>query len=302
METKSLRSSLFWIAVTSIAPVTWGATYYVTRQFLPADIPLWGAALRALPAGVLLLLLTRRLPSGSWWWRAPILGALNFSAFFVLVFLAAQILPSSIASSIMALAPFTLGMLGWALLGRRLQRSTLIGAVAGLLGVLLIVGLATGRIDGWGVVASLAALLASSFGSILTERWRDDTPIMVLTSWQLVAGGAILAVVAFIGEGAPPSLPLSGIAAMLFISVVATALAFVCWFTGLAHLSPGVVGIVGLLNPVTGVLLGTLVAGEALTPLQLLGIMLVLGGILISQRNQSPRRTRLPLSWARRHT
>ncbi|WP_205783018.1 hypothetical protein [Microbacterium sp. ABRD28] len=58
-----------WLLLTAVAPISWGATYYVTRHFLPADAPLWGAALRALPAGLILLLLARRLPRGAWWGR-----------------------------------------------------------------------------------------------------------------------------------------------------------------------------------------------------------------------------------------
>jgi probable blue pigment (indigoidine) exporter len=63
--------------------------------------------------------------------------------------------------------------------------------------------------------------------------------------------------------------------------VVATALAFAAWFAGLRHLSAGTVGLIGLLNPVTGVLLGTTLAAETLTAQQSAGLVLVLAGILI---------------------
>ncbi|WP_336653183.1 MULTISPECIES: DMT family transporter [unclassified Leucobacter] len=290
MEAKTRGSHAKWIALTALAPIAWGSNYPVMHHFLPADSPLWGAALRALPAGILLFLFVRKLPTGSWWWRAPLLGLINFCVFFVLVYVAAQLLPSSVAASIMAASPLVLGLLGWAMLGQRLNLPTLIGAVCGIVGVILIVGLSTARIDGWGVAASMAALLVFSIGSILTQRWRDDTPVLALTSWQLLFGGIVLVAVATCVEGAPPQLPPSGIAAILFVSIIATAAAYLCWFTGLAHLSPGVVGLVGLLNPVTGVLLGTVVAGESLAPAQLLGIALVLAGIVVGQR--SPRRAR----------
>lgn len=284
---RSLRGAhAKWIAITAVAPILWGSNYYVIKQFLPVEYPFWGAALRALPAGIALILIVRRAPRGHWWWRALVLGALNFSIFFVLIYVAAQLLPSSIAASIMALAPFAFGLLGAVLLRRRLTISTLIGATTGLIGVLMIVGLATGRIDGWGVAASLAALIVNALGSILTERWRDDTPIVAVTAWQLLAGGVILTVISFAVEGAPPRLDTAGILAVLFIALLATALAFVCWFNGLAHLAPGVVGTVGLLNPVTGVVMGTMLAGEILTASQAIGIALVLAAILIGQRGQ----------------
>ena len=80
----------------------------------------------------------------------------------------------------------------------------------------------------------------------------------------------------------------------LYVTVIATALAFAAWFAGLRHLDAGTVGLVGLLNPVTGVLLGTLLAGELLTWRQLLGMALVLGAILFGRAAPRARRTRRP--------
>ncbi|HRI97859.1 MAG TPA: EamA family transporter, partial [Nocardioides sp.] len=105
-----------WLAVTAIAPVAWGANYVVTRQLLPVDAPLWGSTFRALPAGLILLAVARALPRGAWWWRSAVLGTLNIGAFFLLVYVAAQLLPSSVAASVMALAPLAMAGFGWLLL------------------------------------------------------------------------------------------------------------------------------------------------------------------------------------------
>jgi probable blue pigment (indigoidine) exporter len=51
----------------------------------------------------------------------------------------------------------------------------------------------------------------------------------------------------------------------------------------LRHLPASTVGLIGLLNPVTGVLLGTVLAGELLTGRQVLGMTLVLGAILVGR-------------------
>ncbi|MGA7147591.1 MAG: EamA family transporter, partial [Microbacterium sp.] len=98
MEANRLR----WIAITAIAPIAWGSTYVVTRHLLPPESPLWGGLLRALPAGLLVLLVVRRLPRGSWWWRSLLLGALNVGGFFVLIYVAGQRLPSSLAATLMS--------------------------------------------------------------------------------------------------------------------------------------------------------------------------------------------------------
>lgn len=81
-----------------------GANYFVTHEFLPADHPLYGAALRALPAGLVLLALSRQRPHGAWWGRSAVLGLLNVGVFFFLVFTASQ-LPTSVASTVMAVSP-----------------------------------------------------------------------------------------------------------------------------------------------------------------------------------------------------
>ena len=181
-----------WIAVTAVAPVSWGANYVVTREWLPADSPLWGSALRALPAGLLLLAFVRRLPHGRQARQAVILGVLNVGGFFLLVYLAAQLLPSNIAASVMSLAPLALAGFGWLLLGDRPTVRIGLGAVAGVLGVVLLVGGASGHIAPAGVAVSLSALVLSSIGAILATRWRGDVPVLTYTAWQLLAGGVLL--------------------------------------------------------------------------------------------------------------
>lgn len=272
-----------WVLICAIAPVSWGATYFVTRHFLPDGAPLWSAALRALPAGVILLAVARRLPSGSWWWRSLVLGLLNFGAFFVLVYLAAQLLPTSVAASVMALAPVALSMLAIPLLRQRPTAYMLIGAVLGVVGVGLLVGLGASRIDPLGVAISLLALLLSSLGAILATKWRDDLPLVATTSWQLVAGGLMLLVAAIVVEGAPPAMTSTSVLAYGAISLVATAIAFLCWFAGLRHLPAGTVGIIGLLNPVTGVLLGVLLAAESLASSQWWGLALVAAALVLGR-------------------
>lgn len=272
-----------FVLLTAIAPIAWGSNYFVTRQFLPLDYPLWGAVLRALPAGLILLAVSRRRPHGSWWWKAAVLGVLNVGAFFVLIYVASQLLPSSIASTIMATSAAVLMLLAWPLLGDRPALFPLLGGLLGFVGVGVMVLNGTGSVTLVGVAASLTAMLLSSFGFILTKKWATTEKTLAVTSWQLLAGGLLVVPFALAFEGGPP--PIDGRAAIGFsyVTVIATAVAFAAWFTGLRHLPAGTVGLVGLLNPVTGVLLGVLVASEPFGPRQVVGIVLVLGGMTLGQ-------------------
>ena len=61
-----LSNQNFLVLTTAVAPALWGTTYLTTTLFLPEDRPLLAATVRALPAGVLLLVLCRRWPRGEW--------------------------------------------------------------------------------------------------------------------------------------------------------------------------------------------------------------------------------------------
>lgn len=280
-----------WMLVTAVAPIAWGTTYFVTREFLPPEYPLHGAVIRALPAGILLLLVARARPKGAWWWKAAVLGALNVGLFFVLLYVTAQLLPSSLASTVMAVSPVALMMLAWPLLGERPRMRAIVGALAGIAGVSLMLLTSAGAVNPLGVLASVAAMSSSAVGFVLTKRWAPTTGLVALTSWQLIAGGLIVLPVAVLVEGAPPLLTGTELAGFAYVSVVATAVAFTAWFAGLRHLRASSVGLIGLLNPVSGVLLGVVAGGEVLGGRQVAGLALVVAGMLVGQRG-APRLAR----------
>ncbi|WP_064750493.1 DMT family transporter [Solirubrobacter soli] len=297
-----MEASWRWPLITAIAPIAWGSNYWVTRHALPADFPLYGALIRALPAGLLLLALRPRLPRGAWWWRSALLGALNVGAFFALIYVAAQLLPTSVASMIMATSPLGLMLFAWLIVAERPRGPAILGAAVGIAGVVTMLAGGAGAIDPLGVLASVAAMTMSSVGYLLAKRWGGDVDVLTLTAWQLVAGGALLAVAAVAFEGGPPPVDATASLGFAYVSLVATALAFACWFAGLRHLDAGTVGLVGLLNPVTGVLLGTVLAGEALGVRQVAGIALVFAGILTAStsRRASSWSGSRPRRWRRR--
>ena len=284
VETFSWRT----IAVTAVAPIAWGSTYFVTDHFLPPDRPLFAAVVRALPAGLLLLALRRRLPTGVWWWRSFVLGLFTIGLFFPLVFLAGYHLPGGLAATLTATSPLVVMGVARLALGERAGATRVAAALVGLVGVTLLVLRSPDGVDLVGVLAAAGAVLVSAVGFVLVKRWpapaEDPFDLVTLVSWQLLAGSLVLLPVSAVVEGPPPSVDLPAVAAFLWLGLVGTALAYVCWFHGLTRMNAGSVALVGLLNPVVGTGLGVALAGEAFGPVQGLGMALVLGGIVAGQR------------------
>ncbi|MFO6453791.1 MULTISPECIES: EamA family transporter [unclassified Aeromicrobium] len=269
--------------LTAVAPVAWGSTYYVTSAFLPPDRPLFGALMRALPVGLLLLALRPTLPTGSWWWRALLLGTLNIGAFFALIFVAAYRLPSGLAATLTATAPIAMMLVAWLLIAERPRLASLGAAVLGIAGVALLVLRAGFAVDMIGVAASLGAVVMSSFGYVLLKRWTAPVDLLTLTAWQLVAGGLLLLPAALVVEGAPPAMDVPAVLGFLYIGLVATGLANYLWFRGLQRMPAASVSLIGLLNPVAGTVLGVALAHEIFGPVQAVGMLLVLAGVLLGQ-------------------
>ncbi|WP_320778420.1 EamA family transporter [Streptomyces sp. CRN 30] len=273
------------VLLTALAPVSWGTTYAVTTEFLPADRPLFTATVRALPAGLLLLALARVLPRGAWWGRATVLGALNIGAFFPLLFLAAYRLPGGTAAVVGSVGPLFVAGLAAVLLGERPTVSTLLTGVAAALGVSLVVLRAAGALDTVGVLAALASTACMSTGTVLTQRWGRPEGVgpLALTGWQLTAGGLFIAPLALLVEGAPPALDGRAAGGYLYLALANTAIAYWLWFRGIGRLTATQVTFLGPLSPLTAAVVGWAALGQALTPVQLAGMALAFGATVLGQ-------------------
>jgi probable blue pigment (indigoidine) exporter len=279
------RAGWATIALTALPAAVWGSTYAVTQLWLPPGRPLFAATLRALPVGLLMLLWLRRLPRGDWWWRSLVLGSLNIGLFYALLFFAAYRLPSGLGATLVATAPMVTMAVAWLLTGDRPARISLTASVIGLFGVGLLV-LQNGLdrpLDALGLLAGLLAVVLSSVGFVLTKKWTPPVDVVTATSWQLVAGGVVLVPIALVVEGAPPTIDLPAAGALVYLGLVGSGLAYVLWFRGLRVLGPTAASIIGLVNPVVGVLLGVALLGETFGPVHLVAMVLIVGSVLAAQ-------------------
>jgi len=271
------------ILLTGLAPAMWGTTYIVTTEWLPVGHPLFIAVMRALPIGVILCLALRQWPRGIWWYRSVALGFLNIGLFFVLLFTAATRLPGGITATIGAVQPMIVIVLAWAILKERPTFYKIGFAALGLVGVILLVFSRTAQLDSLGVLAIFGATLSMAGGTVLTKKWGRPVSLLSFTAWQLVAGGLLLLPIALMIEGTPSIItPKQGLG-FLYLGTFNTGLAYALWFRGIGRLPTTTMPMLGLLSPVVAISLGYFLLQQQLALPQLLGAMLVLGSVVLSQ-------------------
>lgn len=277
-------------AVTALAPAVWGSTYLVTTEFLPPDRPLLASTLRALPAGLILLLMTRKLPSGVWWWRAVVLGVLNIGAFFYFLFLAAYHLPGGVAALVMSIQPMIVLLLGSLLLKDRIRPLHVGSCLLAAAGVALLVLQPHAGLDGVGVLAGLLGALSMASGIVLTKKWGrpDDVSLLTFTGWQLTVGGLVLLPIMLASEDLPDHLTWGNIGGYLYLGIIGALIAYVLWFRGLSRLPALAASFLSFASPLCATVLGYLFLDETLRPLQLVGAVAVVAAVVLAQpRNRS---------------
>ena len=276
------------ILLTALAPAIWGLTYIITTEFLPPGYPLTVALIRALPAGVILLVILRQLPAGVWWWRVFVLGGLNFTIFFSMLFVAAYRLPGGVAATVGAIQPLVVIVLSRFVLRVPLKAMAILAALAGIAGVALLVLTPKAALDPVGIAAGLFGAASMAVGVVLTRLWRPPVSPLTFTAWQLTAGGLLLVPLALLIEPPLPALTLANVGALAFLAIIGGALAYTLWFRGIGALGAGAAAPLALLSPVIAVVIGWLVLGQTLSVLQTAGILVVLGSVWVSQRAQRP--------------
>lgn len=251
--------------------------------------------MRSIPAGLLLLIVGRKLPHGIWWWRSLVLGILNIGAFFALLFVAAEHLPGGVASTIGSVQPLFVTVLASFLVSERLTRRRIFTGLASIAGVVLLVNQSPGKLDAIGVGAALTAAATMSIGIVLAKRWGQPATPIVTTSWQLIAGGLVLLLATLAAEGLPSiaSLAPRNIAGFSYLTLIGTTLAYTLWFRGIEHLPVSSVAFLGLLSPIIAVMCGWIFLNQSLSIGQIAGAIVVIGAVLFV--NLASRKQDAPL-------
>ena len=282
--------SKYILFITALAPLIWGSTYYVTTEFLPANYPLTVSMLRALPAGLLLLILVRRVPKLSFLPKILVLGTLNFSIFWWLLFIAAYRLPGGVAATVGAIQPLLVIVFAHLLLGSTIQLISIFAAFLGLCGIGVLILTPSASLDAIGISAGLSGAVAMALGTVLSRRWQPNETVLTFTAWQLLAGGLVLLPFSLWLEPPLPDLSVNNIMGLSYLCIAGAAVSYILWFKGVATLSPASISTLTFISPIIAVIIGWALLDQSLNNLQLFAMAIILFSIWVSQHNNYKNR------------
>ncbi|EDZ48461.1 DMT family transporter [Leisingera daeponensis] len=292
------------IAMGLAFALMWSSAFTSARIIVQDASPLFSLAVRFLISGLIGVAIARAL--GQTWrltpgqWRATVIFGICQNALYLgLNFVAMQWIEASLAAIIASTMPLLVALAGWALFGERLRPLGYAGLAAGILGVALIMStrLSAG-VDLLGVGLCVIGVLALTAATLALRGATSGGNFMMVVGLQMLIGSAVLFVAAPLTEDifVTPSWRLA--AAFTYTTIVPGLTATFIWVLLLNRIGAVRAATFHFLNPVFGVAVASVLLGEKLGPLDLLGVAIVTGGILAVQLARQADRPKAELSRA----
>jgi drug/metabolite transporter (DMT)-like permease len=277
------RPALVLLALFSVW-VIWGSTYLAIRFALVSLPPFLMAGVRSLTAGTILYAFLRwrgaATPSPREWRNAAAIGVLMLTLANGAVVWAQGTIPSSLAALGVATTPLwvalALGFLeGWP------RATEWVGLAIGFAGVFLLNGDGNLRTTPAAAGALLLAQLSWAGGAILNRRLRLPDGPMASAAQMIVGGSVLLVVSAAVGEAVPRAPAWSSLAALGYLIVFGSIIAFSSFNFLIRNVAPSLATSNAYVNPLVAVLLGVGFAGEKLSPATMVAMVVILTGVAI---------------------
>jgi drug/metabolite transporter (DMT)-like permease len=294
MEAKSQRSIWKTLLAFAIVYLVWGSGYLAVRVGVREVPPFLLMAMRFLISGLALygwtIVRGERSPSGRQWMSAFLLGLLIFVFCFGLGSWAMQRVPSGITAVLMAMVAVFIALSE--IFITRTEKLTIrlalallsgIGGVAVLTSSSLNIGGAA--IDKVGAVAVIFGAMGMAAASALMPKLPLPESRVLSSGAQMLAGGLLLALIsAALGEFRNFHLSTVSLEVwllLLYLSFVASIIAFTAYVWLIHHESPTKAGTYAYVNPVVAVLIGYFLGGETLGRRTILGTLLILISVVV---------------------
>jgi drug/metabolite transporter (DMT)-like permease len=279
----------------AIVCIVWGTTYLGIRIALETIPPLLLTAIRFTFAGALMLGIAKlrgeRIPRDRGTLaNLALVGFLMVGVGNLAVVWAEQWVPSGLAALLVATSPFWMAVIEmFRRNGERVDLRSGIGMLIGFVGVGMLV-MPGGSGVPWNVYFLLGALAIQlgavgwQLGSARGKYNLRHVPLLSSAALQMLFGGVIVGVAAIaIGEVPRFALNPRTFGALVYLTIFGSIIAYSAYVFALAHMRTTHTSLYAYVNPVVAVFLGWLVLNEPLTPMSIMAMVVILGGVALVQ-------------------
>jgi drug/metabolite transporter (DMT)-like permease len=267
----------------------WSSAFTSARIIVTNAPPLTVSAIRFLLAGLIVLAIARiagqsmRL-NAQQWKLTIVFGICQNALYLGLNFVAMQWVEASLAAIIAASLPLWVGLSGWLIWGERVPLLGTAGLIAGIAGVMLIMGtrLSAG-VDPLGVMLCVLGALALTFATLAARGASSGGNLLTVVGFQMLIGSAALWIPALLLETWQVNWSPLVIGAFLYTIFVPGILATILWFWLIGRIGATRAATFHFLNPFLGVVIAAALLGEELAWLDAVGVAVITAGILAVQ-------------------
>lgn len=273
----------------------WSSAFTSARIIVSAAPPLTALGLRFLISG--LIGITIALILGQSWrltraqWRATIIFGICQNALYLgLNFVAMQTIEASLAAIIASTMPLIVGFFSWMFLKERLGKIGIMGLFAGLGGVVIIMGARLqGGMDLYGVALCVIGVFALAFATLAVRGAASGGNFLMVVGLQMMVGAVLTGSIGLATEPLVIEWSTQLVIAFLYTTLIPGLAATLVWFLLVERIGATRAATFHFLNPFFGVAIAAMLLNEALRLGDLIGVLVIMGGILAVQLSRQGR-------------
>ncbi len=280
-----------------IATSIWGAMYVVSKAVMETIPPFTLLTSRLILGSLTLLIIAifqrkKLRVNKNTFWQILGVGFIGYGISLGFQFVGTHLSTAANGSLVTSATPTFVLIFAALILKEKITKKRLLALGIASLGVIAVIDPRSVQLNStlfWGNISLVAAALTWALYSVLVRKTTRDADVLVFSLIAFVGGmpTSITASAYEISHQGLGEITIGVIAGILFLGIIATALAMYLWNTAFALLDASLASLTFFAQPVVGTILGAIFLGEIITPLFLFGGLLIGVGLIIASREEN---------------
>lgn len=267
----------------------WASAFTSARVIVQYAPPLYALSFRFLISGIIGVMIARVMGQ-SWhltrrqWVAVVVFGIAQNAVYLGLNFVAMQTVEASLAAIVASTMPLLIALASWMIFGEKLRALGIVGLFAGVVGVTLIMGARLqAEVDPFGLFLCAIAVLSLTIATLSMRGASSGGDFLMIVGLQMLVGSAVIIGPAFALETLNVTWTWQLGAAFGYTVFFPGLVATLIWFYLVDRIGATPAAVFHFLTPFFGVSIAALLLGETLGSMDIVGVLIITGGILAVQ-------------------